>query len=76
MSKTFDGCLAPDPSKAVVKAIFALCLVHFTGDLYGQHLSVALVDYLRPELKFDGLPGLLTQMARDVDRAREILAAV
>ncbi len=46
----------------------------FKGDLYGHHLSVALVDYLRPEMKFDGLPGLLHQMASDCDRARLILA--
>jgi riboflavin kinase/FMN adenylyltransferase len=46
----------------------------FTGDLYGQHLSVALVDYLRPEMKFDGLQGLLDQMAADCEKAREILA--
>jgi riboflavin kinase/FMN adenylyltransferase len=51
-------------------------LLDFKGDLYGQHLSVALVAYLRPEMKFDGLPGLLTQMARDVENAREILAVV
>jgi riboflavin kinase/FMN adenylyltransferase len=48
----------------------------FKGDLYGQHLSVALVEYLRPEMKFDGLQGLLDQMAADCDRAREILAAL
>ena len=48
----------------------------FTGDLYGQHLSVALVDYLRPEMKFDGLQGLLDQMAADCVRARAILAAI
>lgn len=48
----------------------------FKGDLYGHHLSVALVDYLRPEMKFDGLQGLLDQMAADCDRAREILAKV
>jgi len=47
----------------------------FKGDLYGQHLSIALVDYLRPELKFDGLPALMEQMASDCARAREILAA-
>ena len=47
-------------------------LFDFTGDLYGHHLSVALVDYLRPELKFDGLPALMTQMAADCDRARAI----
>lgn len=51
-------------------------LFDFTGDLYGQHLSVALVDYLRPELKFDGLQSLLDQMAADCDQARAILAGV
>ncbi len=48
----------------------------FKGDLYGQHISVALVDYLRPELKFDGLPALITQMDADCARARDILADV
>lgn len=46
----------------------------FKGDLYGHHLSVALVDYLRPEMKFDGLQGLLDQMSADCIRARAILA--
>jgi riboflavin kinase/FMN adenylyltransferase len=47
----------------------------FKGDLYGHSVSVALVEYLRPEMKFDGLPGLLTQMAADCEQARGILAA-
>ncbi|MDT8856772.1 bifunctional riboflavin kinase/FAD synthetase [Paracoccaceae bacterium Fryx2] len=50
-------------------------LLDFTGDLYGQHLSVAFVDYLRPELKFDGLPALIRQMRADCDEARAILSA-
>jgi len=49
-------------------------LLDFKGDLYGHHLSVALVDYLRPELKFDGLPALITQMAADCDTARGVLS--
>lgn len=49
-------------------------LFDFQGDLYGQHLSVALVDFLRPELKFEDLQGLLDQMALDCAQAREILA--
>ncbi|WP_149140024.1 bifunctional riboflavin kinase/FAD synthetase [Gemmobacter caeruleus] len=49
-------------------------LFDFSGDLYGQHLSVALVDYLRPEMRFDGLPALVAQMQADCDRARSILA--
>ncbi|MCE6952080.1 bifunctional riboflavin kinase/FAD synthetase [Cereibacter sphaeroides] len=50
-------------------------LFDFSGDLYGQHLSVGFVAFLRPELVFDGLPALIAQMERDCARAREILAA-
>jgi riboflavin kinase/FMN adenylyltransferase len=46
------------------------------ADLYGRHLSVALVDYLRPEMKFDGLPALIAQMDADSARARDILSSV
>ena len=49
-------------------------LFDFSGDLYGATLSVALVDYLRPEMTFDGLPALIRQMDADCFRAREILA--
>ncbi|MDQ2067382.1 bifunctional riboflavin kinase/FAD synthetase [Xinfangfangia sp. CPCC 101601] len=48
-------------------------LLDFKGDLYGHHLSVALVDYLRPEMKFDGLDALITQMNADCAQARQIL---
>ncbi|WP_300036439.1 bifunctional riboflavin kinase/FAD synthetase [uncultured Roseobacter sp.] len=48
----------------------------FQGDLYDTPLSVALVDYLRPEEKFDGLDALIRQMDADSARARDILAAL
>jgi len=51
-------------------------LFDFSGDLYGTPLSVALVDYLRGEEKFDSLEALITQMDADCDRARKILADV
>lgn len=51
-------------------------LLDFKGDLYGHHLSIALVDYLRPELKFDGLPALIEQMDADCAKARQILSAL
>ena len=50
-------------------------LFDFAGDLYGRHLRVALVDYLRPEQKFAGLDALKAQIAADAARARAILAA-
>lgn len=43
-------------------------------DLYGRHLRVALVDFIRPEQKFSGLDALKAQIAEDARRAREILA--
>ncbi|WP_145103758.1 bifunctional riboflavin kinase/FAD synthetase [Cereibacter sediminicola] len=50
-------------------------LFDFSGDLYGQHLSVAFVDYLRPEMVFDDLPGLIAQMDADCARARDIVGS-
>lgn len=47
----------------------------FRASLYGEHLSVALVEYLRPEQKFAGLPELIAQMDRDSAQAREILSS-
>lgn len=49
-------------------------LFDFKGDLYGQHLSVALVDFLRDEVVFDGLPALTAQIERDAAQARSVLA--
>ncbi len=51
-------------------------LFDFSGDLYGATLSVGLVEFLRPELKFDGLDALIAQMVADCARARDILAAL
>jgi len=48
----------------------------FTGDLYGEELSVAFVDYLREEAKFDGIDALVAQMDRDCAKARDLLAAL
>ena len=48
-------------------------LFDFDGDLYGRHLRIALVDFLRPEKKFDGIDDLKAQIALDCDNARRIL---
>ncbi len=49
-------------------------LFDFAEDIYGQHLRVALIDFLRPEMKFDGLEALRAQIAEDTRRARETLS--
>lgn len=50
-------------------------LFDFDGDLYGSHLSVALIEFLRPEAHFDSVGALVTQMDRDSAQARAILSA-
>lgn len=51
-------------------------LFDFSGDLYDTPLSVGLVEYLRPEEKFDNLDALVAQMDADSARARACLAAL
>ena len=60
-----------DPPKELLEPYF----FDFSGDLYGQRLSVELIDYLRPEAKFDSLDALVAQMDQDCARARQILAS-
>ncbi len=51
-------------------------LLDFSGDLYGAEISVALVAYQRPELRFDDMGALVAQMRADVVETRRLLAAV
>ncbi len=48
-------------------------LFDFEGDLYGQTLRVAFIAYLRPEKKFPSPAALRSQIAKDCQKAREIL---
>lgn len=50
-------------------------LFDFAGDLYGQQVEVAFHSFLRPELKFDGVEALITQMDTDSVQARAALAS-
>ena len=47
-----------------------------SGDLYGSTLSVALVEFMRPEIKFDSLENLVAQMDQDSLKARELLKSL
>jgi len=63
------------PTFGKLKENFEVHLFDFTGDLYGQTLRVALVDFIRPEMKFTGLDQLKAQIAADGQAAKAILAA-
>jgi riboflavin kinase/FMN adenylyltransferase len=50
-------------------------LFDFRGDLYGTTLDVALIGFIRDELKFDSVDALVRRMNDDATVARAILAA-
>lgn len=49
-------------------------LLEFDGDLYGRTLSLAFVERIRPERRFDTVEALVTQIGVDRDAAAHILA--
>jgi riboflavin kinase/FMN adenylyltransferase len=50
-------------------------LFDFSGDLYGEEIDVAFIDWIRPELKFDRVEDLVRRMNEDAKLARVPLAA-
>ncbi len=61
------------PTFGKLQENFEVHLFDFSGDLYGKVLRVALVDFIRPEMKFGGLDQLKAQIAADGEAARAIL---
>ncbi|MFN8587816.1 MAG: bifunctional riboflavin kinase/FAD synthetase [Candidatus Eisenbacteria bacterium] len=49
-------------------------LLDWDGDLYGRDVEVQFVEWLRPELKFDGRDALVAAIAADVEKTRVRLA--
>src|SRR5712664_269304 len=50
-------------------------LFYFSGDLSGEVIDVAFIDWIRPELKFDSVEDLVRRMNEDGRLARAALAA-
>lgn len=48
----------------------------FSGDLYGRTMPVTFVAFLRPEMRFDSVAGLIEQMDKDSLNARAALASL
>jgi riboflavin kinase / FMN adenylyltransferase len=76
--RTIDGVanLGLRPTVGTLEPRLEVHLFDVDIDLYGRHLRVALVDFIRPERKFAGLEALKAQIAEDARRAREILAEI
>ena len=74
--RMLDGAanLGVRPSFEPPKELLEPYFFDFAGDLYGQVIEVELVEFLRPEARFDTLDALTAQMDADCARARGVLA--
>ena len=61
------------PTFGVHKPNIETYIFDFDGNLYGDEIEVSLVKYMRPELKFEKVEALVSQMRRDCEEARQIL---
>jgi len=64
------------PMYAVATPLLETFLFDFSGDLYGRHLAVELVAYLRPEATLPTLDALKLQIEDDAQAARAALREV
>ena len=48
-------------------------LLDYQGDLYGKHLRIEWIAFLRGERKFESLEALKAQIALDAQQARALL---
>ena len=60
-----------DPPKELLEPHF----FDFGEDIYGQQIEVEFHAFIRGEAKFDSMDALMVQMAKDCDKARDILDA-
>lgn len=66
--------LGKRPTFAGEDDLLEVFLFDFEGDIYGKRLSVGLIEFIRPEKKFDGIDALKAQIATDTARARALFS--
>ena len=63
MRPTFDGR----------ETTLEVHILHYSGNLYGEHLSVSFIKRLRQEQKFRSVAELTNQLHADAQQAEEVL---
>ena len=65
--------IGANPTFGAAEVTVEAHLPGFEGDLYGRTLALAFVGAVRGEIAFASVEALVTQIARDVERVRELL---
>lgn len=61
------------PTFDKTESVLEVFLFDFDRNLYGTHVRVQLIDFIRPEMKFSGVEDLKSQIASDCTAARNLL---
>ena len=75
--KRYDGVgyVGKRPTFDKTDIILEANLFDFKGDLYDAEISVEMRNFIRYDIKFDGVDALMAQMAKDAQKARALLAS-
>jgi riboflavin kinase/FMN adenylyltransferase len=65
--------IGANPTVGLVEPRLEVWLFDFDEDLYGQTIETELIAFLRPEVRFDSLAALKTQVMADAQQARALL---
>lgn len=63
------------PTFVLKKPLSETYIEDFSGDLYGKTVTVKLLDYLREEIRFDGIEQLKTAIENDKENAVKLFKA-
>jgi len=76
-TQSYDGVanFGIRPMFLLPQPLMEVHLFDFSGELYGEILSVELIAYLRQEMSLPSLEALKAQMTADAKEARRVLAA-
>ena len=73
--RVLDGVasIGTNPTVGPVEPRLEVWLIDFDEDIYGQTIETELIEYLRPELRFENLDDMALQIRADVDAAKRSL---
>jgi len=69
-SPTFDG---EENKEKIVEAHLIVNDGDIDGDFYGETMRLALIGFLRPEMKFESFPALISAIMNDKANAKDAL---
>lgn len=74
-NKVYDGMMniGVRPTVDGQKKVIEVNIFDFNDDIYEQTITVMVYDYLRGEVKFNGLEALKAQLNQDVETSKTIL---